>query len=207
MANVLDKSKQVAIISGLAKGSSIRSLERITGAHRDTIMRLGVRVGEGCQLLPGAKMRDLSCQHLQLDEVWGFIGKKERHVRLDDNPELGDVWTFCGIDSETKLVPSFKVGKRTSATANAFLSEIASRLKNRVQISTDALPSYVFAVEQAFGTGVDYAQIVKVFEREAADAEVIGMNKTTCTGCPDVRLASTGHVERLNAPRAFTCAA
>jgi IS1 family transposase len=198
MANVLEKSKQAAIIGGLAEGSSIRSLERITGVHRDTIMRLGVRVGKGCQSLLDAKMRDLPCRHLQLDEIWGFIGKKERHLCHDDNPQLGDVWTFCAIDSDTKLVPSFKVGKRTSATANAFLSDIAGRMRNRVQISTDALPSYVSAVEQAFGTGVDYAQIVKVFESEAADAEVIGMNKTTYMGRPDMRLASTSHVERLN---------
>jgi IS1 family transposase len=198
MANVLDKSKQVAIVGGLAEGSSIRSIERLTGVHRDTIMRLGVRVGKGCQSLLDAKMRDLSCQHLQLDEIWGFVGKKERHMRPDDNPELGDVWTFCAIDSETKLVPSFKVGKRNSATANAFLSDVAGRMKNRVQISTDALPSYVSAVEQAFGTGVDYAQIVKVFESEAADAKVIGMNKKTYMGRPDMGLASTSHVERLN---------
>ena len=84
-------------------------------------MRLGVRVGKGCAALLDRKMRNLSCQHLQFDELWGFIGKKERHVQPDDNPELGDVWTFCAIDPDTKLVPSFKVGKRDAATANAFV--------------------------------------------------------------------------------------
>ena len=198
MANVLSTEKQVAIIGGLAEGSSIRSIERITGVHRDTIMRLGVRVGKGCQSLLDHKMRDLSCQQLQLDEIWGFIGKKERHVRPDDNPQLGDVWTFCAIDPETKLVPSFKVGKRTAETANAFVSDIAGRLKNRVQLSTDALGAYVQAVEQAFGANVDYAQIVKIFEDGSADAEVIGMKKTAYMGRPNMRLASTCHVERLN---------
>lgn len=119
MANTLGIDKQVAIVSALAEGSSIRSIERITGVHRDTIMRLGVRVGQGCAKVLDAKMRDLSCQHLQLDEVWGFIGKKQRNTMVDDSPELGDVWTFCAIDAETKLVPAFKVGKRDHATANA----------------------------------------------------------------------------------------
>jgi len=156
MANVLSVEKQTAIIAALAEGSSIRSIERITGVHRDTIMRLGVRVGKGCEMLLDSKMQDLGCRYLQLDEVWGFIGKKERHCSVDDSPEFGDVWTFCAIDSETKLVPSFKVGKRTGALANEFLKDISSRMANRVQISTDAMHSYVEAVEQSFGADVDY---------------------------------------------------
>ena len=117
MANVLSAEKQTAIIAALAEGSSIRSIERITGVHRDTIMRLGVKVGQGCTALLDEKMRNLPCRLLQLDEIWGFIGKKERHVRPDDDPQYGNVWTFCAIDAETKLVPSFKCGKRDLATA------------------------------------------------------------------------------------------
>jgi hypothetical protein len=128
MANVLNADKQTAIIGALTEGSSIRSIERMTGVHRDTIMRLGVRVGKGCQSLLDAKMRDLSCQHIQLDEIWGFVDKKEKHVRPDDSPTLGDVWTWVAIDSDTKLVPSFKVGKRDHATANAFVTDVASRM-------------------------------------------------------------------------------
>lgn len=198
MANVLSANKQTAIIGALAEGSSIRSIERQTGVHRDTIMRLGVRIGQGCANLLDHKMRDLTCEHLQFDELWGFIGKKQKHVMPEDNPTLGDVWTFCAIDSDTKLVPAFKVGKRDSATANAFVSDVASRLRNRVQISSDALRAYVEAVEQAFGTNVDFAQIVKVYESEAADAEVIRVDKTPVMGRPNLRVASTGHVERLN---------
>jgi IS1 family transposase len=198
MANVLPIKKKVAVISALTEGSGIRQAERMTGVNRETIMKLGVRVGKGCQSLLDRKMRDLSCQHLQFDELWGFVGKKERHVRPDDNPELGDVWTFCAIDSDTKLVPSFKVGKRDGATANAFVADVASRMANRVQISTDGLRSYVEAVEQAFGANVDYAQIVKIFEDNHVDAEVIGMDKKAFTGRPDMSLASTSHVERLN---------
>src|SRR5208282_3158769 len=91
MANNLPTEKKVLAVSMLAEGSSIRSIERITGVHRDTIMRLGVRAGKGCARLLDAKMRDLHCQHLQFDEIWGFIGKKERHCRPDDSLELGDV--------------------------------------------------------------------------------------------------------------------
>ena len=116
MANVLSAEKQTAIIAALAEGSSIRSIERITGIHRDTIMRLGVRVGQGCAMLLDSKMQDLDCNYLQLDEVWGFIGKKERHCSIDDNPEYGDVWTFCAIDSETKLVPVVQVREANTRT-------------------------------------------------------------------------------------------
>ena len=98
MANVLSTDKQIAAIGALAEGSSIRSIERITGIHRDTIMRLGVRAGKGCARLLDAKMRNLPCKQLQFDEIWGFIGKKERHCTPDDSLELGDVWTFCAID-------------------------------------------------------------------------------------------------------------
>jgi hypothetical protein len=140
MANVLNTDKQIAAIRALAEGSSIRSIERITGIHRDTIMRLRVRVGKGCAQIMDAKMRDLPCQFLQFEEIWGFIGKKEKHVSIDDDPqECGDVWTFCAVDAETKLVPAFKVGKRDRATANAFCRDVASRMANRVQTSTDAL--------------------------------------------------------------------
>ena len=110
MANVLNTDKQIAIIGQLAEGSSIRSIERITGVHRDTIMRLGVRVGNGCTAMLDAKMRDLPCARLEMDEIWGFIGKKDMHVRSGDDPQLGNVWTFCAIDADTKLVPAFKVG-------------------------------------------------------------------------------------------------
>jgi hypothetical protein len=97
-------------------------------------MNLGVRVGQGCAKILDAKMRDLTCHFLQFDEIWGFISKKEKHRMISDDSTLGDVWTFCAIDAETKLMPAFKVGKRTHVTANAFVSDVASRLKNRPQI-------------------------------------------------------------------------
>jgi IS1 family transposase len=198
MAPFLEKTKQVQIVSALAEGSGIRQIERMTGVHRDTIMRLGVRVGKGCANFLDQKMRNLSCDHLQFDELWGFIGKKQKHVQPDDSPDCGDVWTFCAIDSDTKLVPSFKVGKRNSETANAFVSDVASRLINRVQVSTDGMHAYTEAMERAFGANVDYAQIVKIFKDQSIGAEVIGMDKRAFTGRPNMGLASTSHVERLN---------
>jgi IS1 family transposase len=198
MANVLPTEKRIAVISALAEGSGIRQIERMTGINRNTIMNLGVRVGQGCASLLDRKMQNLPCEHLQFDELWGFIGKKQKHVQPYDNPDCGDVWTFCAIDSDTKLVPSFKVGKRDAATANAFVGDVAGRLANRVQISTDGLHAYVEAVERAFGSNVDYAQIVKVFDDQSMDAEVIGMNKAAFAGRPNMGRATTSHVERLN---------
>lgn len=206
MANMLSTEKQATIIGALAEGSSIRSIERMTGVHRDTIMRLGVKVGQGCAALLDSKMRNLPCENLQVDEIWGFIGKKERHVKPEDDPQVGDVWTFCAIDADTKLVPSFKVGKRDKATANAFVADTASRLTKRVQLSSDSMRSYIEAVELAFGSDVDYAQIIKEYghddsispERKYSPPKVLSMEKRRISGNPDMELASTSYVERLN---------
>jgi IS1 family transposase len=207
MANILPKDKQIAVISMLSEGSSIRAVERITGINRNTIMNLGVRVGKGCAKLMDAKMRDLTCRFLQFDEIWGFIGKKEKHRLYTDDPQLGDVWTFCAIDAETKLVPSFKVGKRNHVTANAFVGDVAFRLKNRPQISSDGLRAYVEAVENAFGMNADFGMIIKNYgadkgehhqERRYSAPEVTSMQKMVVMGYPEMDLVSTSHVERLN---------
>jgi IS1 family transposase len=206
MANVLSTDKQIGIIASLCEGSSIRSIERMSGVHRDTIMRLGVRVGQGCAALMDATMRDLTCTRLEMDEIWGFIGKKRRQVRLEDDPSMGDVWTFCAIDADTKLVPAFMVGKRDTGTANAFVADVAGRMKNRVQIFTDGLHAYVDAIEGAFGRNVDFAQIVKTYgyeevsnNRRYSAPEFVSSEKRVVCGNPDVDLISTSYVERLNA--------
>src|SRR5205085_10593673 len=188
-------------------GSSLRAVTRITGIHRSTIAGLALRVGQGCARLLDEKMRDLTCHFLQFDEIWGFIGKKEKHRMIDDDPTLGDVWTFCAIDAETKLVPSYKCGKRNHITANAFVSDVASRLKNRPQISSDGLRAYVEAVENAFGMNVDFGMIIKNYgadrgehhqERRYSAPEVTSMQKIEIMGRPDPDLISTSHIERLN---------
>lgn len=207
MANVLPLDKQIAVIGALAEGSSIRSIERLTGIHRDTITRLGVRIGKNCQLLLDSKMQDLGCNYLQFDEVWGFIGKKERHVSIDDDPEMGDVWTYCAIDSETKLVPAFKCGKRTLETTTEFVQDVASRMRHRVQVSSDAMHSYIEAMERAFGADVDYGQCVKVYAHDAAQhperkysaPHFASAYRRSVVGMPEMEFVSTSHVERLNA--------
>ena len=137
----------------------------MTGIHRDTIMRLGVRIGQGCGRLLDERMRNLDCNRIELDEIWGFIGKKVRHVREDDDPTFGDVWTYCAIDAETKLVPCYKVAsKRTASNTVEFIADLKSRMNNRIQISSDAMNAYADAIEFVYGRDVDYAQIVKTYE-------------------------------------------
>jgi IS1 family transposase len=206
MANVLNTDKKIAVIGALAEGSSIRSIERITGVHRDTIMRLGVKVGQGCAAVMDSKMRNLPCNRLEMDEIWGFVGKKDRNVRMGDDAAVGSVWTFCAIDAETKLVPAFKVGNRDAATAKAFVQDVADRMAYRVQISTDGLSAYVAAMESAFGGDVDYAQIIKIYgheelsnNRRYSAPEFVSSEKKIFVGNPDVGLISTSYVERLNA--------
>ena len=204
MANVLNSDKQNMIIGALAEGSSIRAIERMTGVHRDTIMRLGVKVGQGCTKLMDGTMRDLPCTRLELDEIWGFVGKKEAHVKEGDSG-VGSVWTYCAIDAETKLVPAFRVGDRNKATTHAFCHDLASRMRTRVQISTDGLRHYVTAMEAAFGADADFAQIVKIYgqpevhDHRYSTPEVTGTDKTVISGSPDYDLISTSYVERLNA--------
>ncbi len=126
MANVLNLDKQITIIGALAEGSSIRSIGRITGVHRDTIMRLGVRVGHGCTAMVDEQMRNLSCNRLEVDEIWGFVGKKERNVTKKDK-QVGSVRTWCAIDGDTKLVPTFICGDRSLRTARVFLNDLPGR--------------------------------------------------------------------------------
>jgi transposase-like protein len=131
MANVLSGESRVAVIGALAEGASFRSVERMLGVHRDTIMRLGVRVGQGCERLLDRLMHDLPCQKIQVDELWGYVGKHHRRITPDDH-HYGDAWIFVAIDADTKLVPCFRVGKRDTETARAFVPDLAGRLTNRV---------------------------------------------------------------------------
>lgn len=195
-------------IHALCEGSSIRSIERMTGIHRDTIMRLGVRVGEACQAMMNDKLRDLEINKVQVDEIWGFVGKKKANMRKgEDSSEIGDVWTFIALDSDTKLIPSFVVGKRDNYHSTVFMEDLASRIKNRPQLSSDGMGAYVQAVERGFGTEVDYGQIVKTYSvthltKEAAGryspADVIKIEKTVVAGNPVPQFISTSHIEKQN---------
>jgi IS1 family transposase len=205
MANILKTEKKVAVVSMLCEGSSMASIARITGIHPDTIMRLGVRIGQACAKIMDEKMRDLTCAQIEVDEIWGFIGAKQKNARRAG--VYGDVWTFIAIDSATKLIPSFVVGKRDSYHAKAFMSDLAGRLKNRVQLSSDALGAYEDAVERAFGPEVDYGQIVKTYavtnlNKDAASryspAEVVKTERKRICGSPIKELVTTSHVEKQN---------
>ena len=208
MANILPLEKKVMVISMLAEGNSIRSIERMTGVNRNTIMNLGVRVGQGCQRIMDEKMRGLTCKQIQVDEIWGFIGAKQKNAKRAG--AFGDVWTFIALDADTKLIPSFIVGKWDSYHAKAFMDDLASRVTMRVQISSDALAAYSDAVERSFGTEADYGQVVKTYSVTAlgnaaapaairySPAEVIKVEKTVVSGMPDIDRISTSHIEKQN---------
>lgn len=205
MSNNLKAESKILAVSMLAEGSSIRSVERVTGIHRDTIMRLGVRVGEGCSRIMDEKMRRLSCKNVEVDEIWGFIGAKRKNA--EKVGAYGDVWTFLSLDADTKLIPNFVVGKRDMYHASEFMSDLAGRMQNRIQLSSDALIAYPEAVERGFGSEIDYGQIVKTFSvtnlsKEAAarysPAEVVKTDKSVIVGMPDVKRISTSHIEKQN---------
>jgi len=208
MANILKTEKKVAIISMLAEGSSICAISRITGVHGDTIGRLALRIGQACQRIMDEKMRGLTCKQIEVDEIWGFVGAKQKNANRAG--AYGDVWTFIALDADTKLIPSFTVGKRDSYHAKLFMNDLAGRVTNRVQISSDALAAYENAIEQGFGSEVDYGQIVKTYAVTPlgknglpaavrySPAEVISVEKTVVTGMPDVTRISTSHVEKQN---------
>jgi IS1 family transposase len=203
--NRLSLAQRTQVIHCLVEGNSIRSTERMTNTHRDTICRLLVEVGDGCQRIMDEKMRDLTCSNIQVDEIWSFVGKKQAMLKPGDNRQaLGDQWTFVAIDRATKLVPSYRVGKRTSENARVFMADLSERLANRVQLSSDSLNSYVDAVERAFGADVDYGQIVKFYDAEPigpgryAPPQVTGAVRTVIAGSPDQKQICTSHIERQN---------
>lgn len=205
MSNRLPRDKQVAVVRTLVEGNSIRATERITSVNRQTVGTLLARMGDGCADLLDETMRDLTCQLVQVDEIWGFVGKKQCNVRQgDDKARVGDSWTYVALDAETKLVPAFMVGKRDKATTDAFMVDLASRLGGRVQISTDGLKLYLAAISDAFGDNVDYAKIVKTYEAEPigpgrySPPKVTSTEKTPLIGSPLAEHVSTSYVERGN---------
>ena len=207
MANELKTEKKAQAVSLLCEGNSIRSIERITGIHRDTVMRLGVRVGEGCKRIMDEKLRNLNCGQIEVDEVWGFIGMKQKTAhRLNVAGEgVGDIWTWVAIDPESKIVPTFAIGDRSQYMANCFIEDLAARLSHRVQISSDALKAYHGAIERAFGSEVDYGSIIKTYghtelaeQRRYSPPEVIKTERIPVQGNPQIDLISTSHVEKQN---------
>jgi len=205
VANNLEPEKKVLAVSMLAEGNSIRSIERITGIHRDTIMRLGVRVGEACAKIHDDKMRGIASKNIEVDEIWGFIGAKRKNANRVG--AYGDVWTFIALDADTKLIPSFVVGKRDAYHTKMFIADLAERVSNRIQLSSDAMNAYADAVERGFGSEVDYGQIEKTYSvsnlnKDAASryspCDVVKVERAIVNGMPDIARITTSHVEKQN---------
>lgn len=203
--NRLPLRARAQVVSCLIEGNSIRSAERMTNVHRDTVMRTLVEVGKGCATIMDQEMRDLSCRRVQVDEIWAYVQKKQRQVtKTDDRTRVGDMWTFVALDPDTKLVPTYRVGKRTALVARAFMQDLSERLANRVQLSSDGLNTYAEAVERAFGIDVDYGQAVKFYEAEPigpgrySPPRVTHQEITRVQGRPDPAHISTSLVERQN---------
>ena len=208
----LNTDRRCQVIAALVEGNSFRSIERMTGIHRDTIMRLMVRVGNGCVELMDREMRNLNCQRLQLDELWAFVGMKQKRAsQLRERGDFGDAYTFVAIDADTKLVPCFHVGRRTWNDTAIFIDDLRSRIVNRPQITTDAFAAYYGSIRRAFDSQVDYAQITKVF---ASTIEPRGRYSPPAMvdtiiepliGQPDKHHISTSYVERQNLSVRMEC--
>lgn len=205
--NRLSTTERAQIIRALVEGNSIRSTVRMTGFALNTIVKLLLDLGTVCSAYQDEHLRDLTCQRLQLDELWSFVHAKDKNVPEDRKGEfgVGDVWTWVAIDADTKLVPSWLVADRSGDAARMFVADLASRLANRVQITSDGHRAYLEAVEAAFGADVDYAQLVKLYGPSAAaqdtrysPSECVGTETHVRTGEPDPEYISTSYVERAN---------
>jgi IS1 family transposase len=205
--NKLDSKTRAKVIGCLIEGCSIRSTVRITGVAKKTVMRLLVEVGNVCADYQDCAFRNLRSRRWQLDEIWAWIFCKEKNRTPEiaaKHPEAGDIWLWVAFDADTKLVPSWALGDRSLKTASAFVADLASRVKGRVQLTTDGHRAYLEAVESAFGADVDYAMLNKVYgfptqpEVKYSPPECVGCQMSVITGNPDPDHISTSFVERQN---------
>jgi IS1 family transposase len=204
--NVLSFDQQVRVIGALTEGCSIRSVERLTETHRDTIMRLGVKIGIACQRLHDHMMCNLQVNLIELDEQWSFIKKKQKNVTDSDDPTLGDCYFFTAIAATQKAILSYAIGKRDGKTTEELVNDLRPRIINRPQITADGFAPYVSAIDLAFADQVDFAQLVKIYaatpgnkaEVRYSPGEVRTIIKTPVFGNPDPDLITTAHMERFN---------
>jgi hypothetical protein len=207
VANVLSDELRLRVLAALVDGNSIRAVERMTEVHRDTVMRFGVLVGSGAQRLHDRLVRDLSCSLIEVDEQWGYVQKKQSRVDpVKDAPEHGDAWTWAALDSSSRLAVTFHVGKRNQESADAFTTDLRSRLCVMPQITSDGLALYETSIAKMFGTGVDYEQVIKNYRGGTKGPDhryepARGMNfltKRAVYGTPDMKRGTTSHLERQN---------
>lgn len=199
--------KQIQVIAALVEGNSIRSTVRMTGVAKNTIVKLLVDVGKACAEYQDKAFHNLNLKKIQCDEIWSFCYAKEKNVPEDKKGQFGygDVWTWTAIDADTKLIPSWLVSDRSACAATEFIKDLAGRLSNRVQLTTDGHKAYLNAVEDAFGSEIDYAMLVKMYGKSPEGSEVryspaqcTGALKVPVTGKPDRKQISTSYVERQN---------
>ncbi len=202
--NVLSFDKQVRVVASLVEGCSIRGTERLCGVNRETIGSLGLSVGEACRNLHDNLMTDLQVNVLEVDEIWSFIGKKQKRVKPTDDAEFGDQYTFIGLDANKKAIVSFLTGRRDADSTDAFALDLRHRIVNRPQVSSDGFGPYVEAINLAFQYDVDFAQIVKVYgspdgdDHKYSPPKCISAQRSTVCGNPDWDHISTSYVERQN---------
>ena len=202
--NKLTHDKRVQVINLLVEGNSMRATARIADVAFNTVAKLFIETAKVCAEYQDKAFRNLTCKRLQLDEIWSFVYAKAKNVPDEKRGQAGDVWTWVAIDADSKLVPSWRIGSRDGATACEFVADLASRLANRVQITSDGHRPYLEAVEKAFGAEVDFAQLVKIYgetvegQKRYSPAECIGAKKSKVVGNPDLCCVSTSFVERQN---------
>lgn len=204
--NKLSMEERARIISCLIEGCSLRSTIRMTGFAKKTVSRVMVETGRSCADYHNKVMRNLGCQVIQLDEIWSFTYCKQVNIpeRLKDTNGIGDTWTWVAIDANTKLVPCWFVGDRSMSSATYFIHDLKNRLANRVQLTSDGHRPYLEAVEDAFGSEVDYAMLIKLYgkpmfpDTRYSPPQCIGISKRRIKGKPDRKLISTSFVERQN---------
>ena len=207
--NKLPIEKKVKIIRLLVEGNSIRSITRILDVTKGAVTRVLVDVGRACMNFHNEQVVNLKCLTVQADEIWSFIGCKDKNATQEQKDSgMGDAWTWVGIDADTKLVVSWFVGNRSAESAVIFMNDLASRLSNRVQLTTDGHHAYLEAVTDAFGSQIDFAQLVKVYgsssdsnsptERKYSPSKLKSITKKVISGNPDETLVSTSYVERQN---------
>ena len=203
--NKLTIEEKTKIIAALVEGNSIRSTCRMTGHSKGAVIKLLVKVGQACLKFQDEQVRNIRSRHVQCDEIWSFCYAKQKNVPSEKQGEFGygDVWTWTAIDADTKLCIGWLVGRRDGSTAYEFIQDLADRLANRVQLTTDGHRAYLDAVESAFGCEIDFAQLVKLYgatqdETRYSPAECIGTQRQTVMGHPDQKHISTSFVERQN---------
>lgn len=204
--NKLDTAKRAQIVAAIVEGCSIRSIVRMTGASKNTVAKLLVELGAACLEYMDENIRNLRCQRIQVDEVWSFVGCKEKNLTRKNAARgaVGDVWLWVAIDADTKFIPTWFLGDRGAASAYTFMNDLAGRLSNRVQLTSDGLKVYLRAVDDTFGTDIDYAMLVKIYgetsegQKRYSPAECIGCERKPITGNPDPAHVSTSYVERQN---------